>query len=247
MVRRILQRALRALGYTVLRLRDSPQVTWLGLGRLPIGTVVDVGANAGQFARQARRVFPAATILCFEPLPGAYRQLERWAGTQGGRVHAFETALGEDEGTAEIREHLDFSPSSSLLPVTGTARQLYPFVDRQETRPVRLDSLDRLWPTLPGRDPEVLVKIDVQGYEDRVLRGSREVTARALACLVEVNLRPLYDGQPSFDAIVRLLSELGHDYAGSLSQTYAEDGSVVYCDALFLRRDRRVLADPAAP
>ena len=37
----------------------------------PVGTVVDIGANRGQFALAARHCFADARIVSFEPLPAA--------------------------------------------------------------------------------------------------------------------------------------------------------------------------------
>jgi hypothetical protein len=37
----------------------------------PVRTVVDIGANRGQFALAARQCFPAARIVSCEPLPAA--------------------------------------------------------------------------------------------------------------------------------------------------------------------------------
>ena len=42
--------------------------------------------------------------------------------------------------------------------------------------------------------PEVLVKIDVQGYEDKVIAGGRGLIARAAVVIVEVNLELLFEG-----------------------------------------------------
>jgi predicted RNA methylase len=41
------------------------------LGRIDVNTIIDVGANTGQFALVARRHFAAAQILSFEPLAEA--------------------------------------------------------------------------------------------------------------------------------------------------------------------------------
>ena len=57
-------------GVDVVRQRNSPRHTWLALGERPFRTIIDIGANRGQFAMEARRRFPAATIHALEPLPG---------------------------------------------------------------------------------------------------------------------------------------------------------------------------------
>ena len=81
--------------------------------------------------------------------------------------------------------------------------------------------------------PEMLVKMDVQGFEDRVIKGGKETLRKALACILEVSLHPLYEGQPSFMDLCRQMEKLGFQYAGNILQIYDNDGSIVYIDALF--------------
>jgi hypothetical protein len=83
--------------------------------------------------------------------------------------------------------------------------------------------------------PDILIKLDTQGYEKQVIKGGLNLFRRAAACIVEANLFPLYEGQPSFTELVSLLDQLGFRYAGNLEQTYDKQGQVVYVDAVFLR------------
>ena len=46
----------------------------------------------------------------------------------------------------------------------------------------------------------------------------------------------LYEGQATFKDIVLLLQDLGYSYAGNLNQTYADDGHVIYIDAIFVSK-----------
>lgn len=49
-------------GFDVIRRRDSPRRTLLGLPTRQIRTVIDVGANTGQFAKEISRFFPNAKV-----------------------------------------------------------------------------------------------------------------------------------------------------------------------------------------
>jgi hypothetical protein len=53
---------LNAIGLDVARLNKSPQYSLLGLRNLPIRTIIDGGANTGQFARMIEKVFPEANV-----------------------------------------------------------------------------------------------------------------------------------------------------------------------------------------
>src|SRR5690606_8797039 len=153
------------LGLHVERLSRRDEKTLLGLPRLPVTTILDVGANEGQFARYLLEYFPRATVHCYEPLPDAFAKLREWAQTDG-RVSCENVAIGDQEGTAEIFRHIDHYYSSSLLPSTNEHLHICELSERQARQPIRITSLNELWKEkLPELGETVLVKLDVQGYE----------------------------------------------------------------------------------
>jgi len=238
----LISRAVRALlhplGLDVVRRHRSPSATLVGLRAHGIHTLIDVGANVGDFSRLALRKLPLERIVCFEPLAEPFSKLDAWASRQHpGLVSCFQVALGEEDGRFAMFRHVDFAPSSSLLASTAANVELYPFTARQEQVSVPVRRLDDVLAEvdLPLVEP-ILVKMDVQGFEDRVLRGGRQTFSRATACILEVILDPLYEGQADFLALANELHALGLRYAGNLDQAYAPDGHVVYCDPVFVRR-----------
>jgi FkbM family methyltransferase len=230
------RRGVNRLGFDVIRLKQSPKRTLLGLSRLNIGTIIDVGANEGQFARMISDFFPRAELYCFEPLEEPFSKLSKWAQTQNGRVHCFQLALGEREGEMEMRLHEQHTPSSSLLVSTDTCHRLYPQTQTERMTRVLVSTLDQaLQDTLDHMPREILLKLDVQGFEDRVLRGGARVLLQCQAVLLEVCIDPLYEGQADFLGLAQLLQTAGLHYAGNLDQNYGEDGRVVFLDAVFVR------------
>ena len=208
---------------------------FLGLKHLPIRSVIDVGANQGQFARKISAVFPDAHIYCFEPLPEPFDTLRLWADRQRGAVTVFNVALGDREGTAEMFFHAEHSPSSSLLRSTAACETFYPFTIKQIPVSVAMTTLDRAFGPPFSLTPDTLIKLDVQGYENRVISGGENTFRHARACIAEVCLDILYDKQAAFKDLVLLLVNLGYRYAGNVEQKYAKDGHVIYLDALFVK------------
>lgn len=237
--KRLLRAALNRLGFDVIRLECSPRHTLLGLQSRPIRTVIDVGANTGQFAREISVFFPKAKLYCFEPLPVPFAVLLAWAKTEGGRVTPIDVAIGNEAGMVEMFLHENHSPSSSLLATTKLTEQYYPFTKEQERISVRQATLDSALDEVRAElSSEVLIKLDVQGYEDRVIAGGSRIFAKASACIVEVCLDTLYEGQASFLEVSTMLDDLGYRYSGNLDQIYSEDGHCIYLDAVFLK-DRK--------
>lgn len=236
----IKQLALR-FGIDIRRAHNATEFTLLGLRNQPFGTVLDVGANRGQFARVALEAFPVATIHCFEPLPEPYAQLAAWTNrVPDGRVLTYHTALGEAVTELAMYEHVGHTASSSLLARTQLATEMFPQTQATMVRRVPVTTLDNWLRDHAERiaDP-VLLKIDVQGYEAQVLRGAKASLPGIDTCIIEVSTVPLYDGQAGFDELVRLLAIAGLAYVGNLAQVHARDGRALFLDAVF-RRIRRV-------
>ncbi len=216
--------------------------TWdpklLGIAQLPIQSVFDVGANNGQFSQKILKIFPKADLYIFEPLPKAVQQLERWKSRQNsrGNIQIFPIALGDRNTNLEIHQHLHFSASSSLLSTTANCEQLYPMTRKQKTITVQQFTLDHILNTLPSLPTQpMLIKLDVQGYEDRVIRGGTETFQRAIACIVEISLTQLYENQATFRDIFQLLDQLDYQYIGNLDQVQQKNGQVLYINAVFMR------------
>jgi FkbM family methyltransferase len=208
---------------------------WLQSKR--IGTVLDVGANVGQFARLAHAVWPSAAIHSFEPLPDCFELLRR-AFSPGADFHPWNLGLGDENGTLKI-ERCGHSPSSSFLPMTQAHREAFPESagggDSQVKVSVR--QLDDIVSQIDVRG-SLLIKVDVQGYELHVIRGGRQTFGRANVVLIETSYLPLYVGQPLFAEVYDEMRLLGFEFRGNLHQMlHPVDGRIVQADSLFERRD----------
>ncbi len=90
-----------------------------------------------------------------------------------------------------------------------------------------------------GRLPKGQQNKTEQAYEDRVLKGGIEILKKASACILEVSLDSLYEGQADFYQLTSFLSEMNYIYAGNLDQIYGQDGRVIFFDALYIKKDAK--------
>ena len=207
---------------------NSPWIKQAG-----IKTIIDVGAHAGEFASAVRAILPDARIYAFEPLPDCYDKLQKkFAHLDSFR--AFNVAIGDKCGQVTFWRS-SFSKASSALPMAKLHQQAFPWSARMDPLTVQMKTLDDYLGELEIK-PKVLLKLDVQGYENRVLRGGVQILKWVDYLLVEVSFRPLYDGQPSFDEVYEFLVEAGFSYGGNLDQLFSPlDNSILQADALFVR------------
>jgi len=214
------------------RLRYQHYHRWLtGLG---IRTVIDVGAHIGQFAYAMRDILPEAQIYSFEPLPDCFARLQANL-SRHGRFQAFNAALGEKHGEVTLWRSSQ-SASSSVLPMADLHHRSFPETAQTSAVSVQMHRLDDFAAELT-LTPKTLIKIDVQGYEDKVLRGAAELLAHVDVIMLEASFQILYEGQASFHDLYTLLRCAGFEYGGNLAPMLSPvDGTILQCDVIFTRK-----------
>lgn len=178
------------------------------LGTHGIDLVMDVGANTGQFARSLRGAGYRGRLVSFEPLAAAHALLSHASRHDPLWEVAPRVALGDAEGDIEIHVAGNSVSSSALAMLDRhiTASPGSAFVGHERVRLARLDTMASHY-LLDATVP--FVKIDTQGYEDRVLDGAPEVLSRVRGVQLELSFVALYDGQKLFDALTQRLCLAG--------------------------------------
>ena len=199
-------------------------------------TVIDIGAFIGAFAYGINTILPDAQIYSFEPLLENYQKLVNNLAP-ARHFQAFHTALGDQKGEMNFWKS-DFMASSSALPMAELHKNTFPQSAHATVMTVPVARLDDYLPSME-LEPPVLLKVDVQGYEDKVLLGGSETLQKVNFVLSEVSYKPLYEGQVLFDQIYARLGEQGFDYAGNFDSLISPvDGTILQSDALFVCKTR---------
>jgi FkbM family methyltransferase len=168
--------------------------------RLGAGDVaLDVGANLGWYSVLLQRLsVPGARIFSFEPDPRTFELLRaNLAANDASRVSAFNIALGETQGSAQLRRYKDSNNGRhSLIPGDDIAGSVT----------VPLDTLAHFWESQAlGSAPIAFMKVDVEGFEYFVVKGAGGLLRRCARILLEYSPQSLaLAGLPS-DALVKLL------------------------------------------
>lgn len=204
------------------------------LRRLAPTTVLDVGANRGQFALDVERALPSARVYSYEPIAAA-ASTYRAVFSNAPRCSVRQVALGATRGreVLHVSRHDD---SSSLLPIGDGQTTAFPGTEEASTIEVEVSTLDDELQSLELTGP-VLLKMDVQGFELEVLRGAVETLGETEWVYVEASFVELYDGQPLAADLIEWLRL--HDFVlvdlGSITRVGAR---IVQADLLFQHRKR---------
>jgi FkbM family methyltransferase len=234
MVRRTVRRA--TLDVVRFHPRSHPLARRMHLlGRHGIDVVFDVGANSGQYARELRQLGYRGRMVSFEPLAAAFATLRAHSAADR-RWQVEQLALGDVPGRAHINVAGN-SVSSSLLPMLETHARSAPASAYVGTEEIAVDTLAAAIARHLARvDERLFVKIDAQGYEQRILDGAGAALARVVGLQLEMSLVPLYEGETLLAPMVERLAARGFTLM-SLEPGYGdpESGQLLQVDGLFFR------------
>jgi FkbM family methyltransferase len=226
-----IKRFLNKFGFDIKRYHPLYETT---LKPLEIRTIIDIGANTGMFSREMRNKFPDAQIYAFEPLPDCYEALISKMKSDK-KFKSWNVALGDANDQAKI-EKSSFHPSSSLLKMTELHKRLYPKSKDSRIETIEVKRLDDIRDL--RLEKNILIKMDVQGFEDKVIAGGKKTIKEAAAIIIETSFVTLYENQPLFNDIYITLTNLGFSYYGDAGRHYSRlSGKLIYEDSVFLKKD----------
>lgn len=233
----------RAVGLEVQQLRgaNTEEAILINLLRLsrPVA-VLDVGANAGQYAQKARSIGYGGVIVSFEAIPDVQRRLAENAAKDSRWVVAPCAAVGSQNGQIEINIAANLA-SSSVLAMKEAHLRAAPESAYVGKQTVRMARLDELAPPLLPSSGDLLLKVDTQGYEKEVLAGSTGLLDRVVVLQLELSLVPLYDHAPRLSEMVAFVEGLGYELfniAPGFKQK--KDGRMLQVDGFFVRKGTTV-------
>lgn len=205
--------------------------------RAEIDAVLDVGGHKGEYGRRLRDLGFGGRIVTFEPLRENADIIEAGARSDPSwRVLC--TALGSEEGELPLRiaAKTDFS---TLRDVSDYGRSEWKEETAvQEVRRVPVRRLDALWDeSLNGLErPDVLLKIDTQGFEREVLEGAGHRLEEVRALQLEVPVQPIYEGAAGYGELFHFLDDRGFVPVALFPFSRDDAGRMVEVDCLMVPR-----------
>jgi FkbM family methyltransferase len=151
-------------------------------------TVIDVGANAGQFAREALKELPAARVYSFEPHPSTFQRLT--GAISDARLSAHQLALGERTGHATMYVYGDSGDGSLINSLVPDARFPTKFGYPATQITIPCVTLDAFCEQNKIEDIDLL-KVDTEGSELLVLYGARRMMQQGRIRFVYVEFNAL--------------------------------------------------------
>lgn len=133
--------------------------------------------------------------------------------------------LGASDGT-EV-EFVEMRTGSSVLEESS----YFP----REKKKSKLTRLDSLLKAHPEFEQAQLLKLDTQGYEIEILKGSPNLLKQVQVVLLEASLIPINKGAPLFSEVVEFMSNASFKLFDITSQLRRKDRVLWQTDLLFVR------------
>jgi len=237
MLKKIIAGILRKCGYQISKTHTLEYKISVGeykwLQDYGIKTVIDVGANIGQFALMIHKIINDAAIYSFEPISECYKELVN-KEDQINKLKCFNLALGKETREGVINRN-EFLPSSSILDMESLHKEAFPYTAKTNQEKINITSLDKIHNEIDWVQ-KILLKIDVQGYELEVLEGAKNSLNSVDLIIVETTFLKLYNNQPLFEDVYNFLYSRSFRYRGNFDQIINPNtGRILQADAIFVK------------
>lgn len=193
-------------------------------------TLIDVGANIGDFTFAASKLASLKSVYAFEPQQKCHLILEKMLNSIPNSC-LYKTAVGNKNDEIELYCTKNSKLSSILTPDKSITNQYlqgdFEVINRIKVPIIRLDDV------IPFGTKVGLLKIDVQGYELPVLEGAAKTLGNTYALLLEINYVSHYEGGVPFDVIYEAVRKYGFRIFG-VSEPYDSNGGPLWADAMFV-------------
>jgi len=201
-----------------------------------IDLVFDIGANKGQYATGIMDAGYKHKIVSFEPLTSAYAAISAASKSYPNWTIAQRCAIGSRKEEIEINISAN-SVSSTLLNMLDTHIEGAPESKIIGKEKVQVFPLDEIAQQYIGNSKNIFLKIDVQGFEQEVLKGAQNMLNKAKGVEMEISLVPLYENQSWLLAeIVEYMTKKGFTMTSIVPAfTDHKTGKVLQCNGIFFR------------
>jgi FkbM family methyltransferase len=179
------------------------------INNLKVATIIDVGANAGQWLKAVNPRNINGTVWCFEPLEIPYKELEKSAKSYPN-VKVFKLAFSDFAGSSEMFVASNGGASSSINAPTKHLK-LHSAIEFSKKEMINVVTIDEFFSKHELLLP-VYLKIDAQGHEWNVINGGAKILTNIAVIELESSMTAQYQGEKAHHALINELTKSGFIY-----------------------------------
>ena len=196
---------------------------------LDIKIIIDIGSNKGQFILLTEKLFNCKKIYSFEPIKELIEKQKKFFSYRDN-INFYNFALGQKTEKKKffLTKRKD---SSSFLKINENINNADYLIENEIN--VNIHCLDNI---INNQDlsESTLVKIDVQGYELEVLKGSLGILKKIKYILIEVSENEIYKNQALSSDIINFLKQKNFSILRENKSTKIKKTNLIQKDILLI-------------
>jgi len=198
------------------------------------GIIIDVGAYIGNATKLYKNYFPRHKIYCFEPFSESYDYLKN-RFVDDSNINIVNQALDCKVQTRKL--YLSNFPNLNSLHKPN--ERSWGFKDEKSVG-VQTITLDDFCSN-NNIDHIDILKLDVQGSELDVLKGSKEILERGKISLINIEWQvvPLYKNHHKYYKIAEFLEDYEFEFFNLYNINESRSGQLRWADALYTSKSIR--------
>ena len=209
--------------------------------------IFDIGANQGQSIIRFKKLFPNSEIHAFEPIEKEFSNL-RSKFQNDNSIILNNFALGENEEEKDFyiatntgnSSFYKLNPNTKWLEVRSKQFNIKPENFISEIKKIKIKTLDEYCKSNKITKIDIL-KIDSQGYEDKILLGASKILEKKIVKIIETELMfdDIYEKHLSFYDIEKYLIKNNFRLIALEPLNFKNlfEGYMFCVDALYLNND----------
>jgi FkbM family methyltransferase len=205
---------------------------------LSVDCVLDVGANAGQYAKMLReRVGYQGLIISIEPNPDLYKTLKNDSKSDN-RWIVLELALSDINCKSLFKIMTDDQFSSLRDPNTEEYAGLVEQNTIKTTIEVDCKTLDSIFEELQSqyKFTRPFLKMDTQGNDLSVIAGAQKSLSVIVGIQSELSFKRIYKNSPLYNTAIENYARLGFDLSAMVPNNAGHFPVLVEMDCILIRR-----------
>ena len=206
------------------------------INQFKIDLIFDIGANVGQYAMLLRKLGYKNQIVSFEPMKKEFNILKN-KSINDSFWEIKNCAIG-DTDTEDLINISGNSVSSSLHKMKQNHIKVQKKSEYIGQEKINVKKIDSFIDDYSKIYDNIFMKVDTQGNEYNVIKGSRDLINKITGIQMEMSIIPLYENEKNHIELIKFLDEKGFvlfsiepGFSNSIS------GQLLQYDGIFIKRD----------
>ncbi|MFZ1320193.1 MAG: FkbM family methyltransferase [Ignavibacteria bacterium] len=194
-------------------------------------SIIDVGANNGEWSKLANKIFKDTNFYLIDPLSEMETDLSEFCKENPGSKYFLYGVGSKKEKLYLTLGGVNLTGSNLMFGENDLLKKV------NEQREIDIITLDSLIENNDIPFPD-MVKIDIQGFEIEALKGGEKLFQKAEVFIIETNFFEFMKGVPLVHELIIYMAERDYviyDFPGFLRRPF--DGALAQMDVCFVKRN----------